>query len=1203
MAKTSENINREEVILTGILAEFRTALLQEIDAASRDASNSSVPLINGKRVAQIGAGYQYVFDIESALNLPGDTPGELIVSGRSPLEVIVISIDGMAITLSIREDLGAFVPNALLRSDLTFLMRKLIDRIESKKDSSNPVGDRILGDPVGGEPVNIKVSGLDPQQNHAVCSSLGRNTTFIWGPPGTGKTLTIGAIGEQLYQRGRSVLVVSHTNIAVDGAIKQIGKRLGFESNDLAQGKVIRVGVPKDPSINETPNLLLQTHVDKRSAELAERRANLESSLNASTAKIKEICKIIDICEWVDEAQDDITSMTTELNELQKLEMNLEGMRSELLQLEASSDYWKIAQKAAYEAGDDLTKISRVDEQISKIEDQIKLHQSQLNDIANRLSEARSLLLKVSSVGWLTRKWRGLPSPEEQSQVVENLQKEFGKAGLELDEINYKFESTQKERSFLYAKVEAFHSKYSTDPAQVLQQASAHVTRIEQLKQEITSLTKEYSSTYRNLNDLFESRLLVLKQLGLTQASPGSLESMLGNIESAFRQAVDKIEGVDAQQLRVERDRLNGQIRTIQAELYQIEEALKKVEQLVIADAMVVATTLTRAYLRDSIQARRFDTVILDEASMAPIPALWVAASLADSNAVVVGDDKQLPPVVISEHDLALKWLGKDIFDVAKIANVDIPHKVTLTEQHRMHRDISRISNALIYHILKDATENTSTDSELTGWYKLDWEHDSPVLLVDTGSLNAWVTSVPRGRGSSRLNFLSATVCVDLAEQLLLENRPAFQMVGNPRILIACPYHPHAKLLQLLLRELKVGEEIRAGTVHSFQGSEASIVIFDMVNDEPHWRVAMFIPEFDDGTKRLLNVALTRARRRLVVVGDFEYIVKHSKKSFVGSQLIPFLRENYRSVDALDVVKAGLAARAAKAQALAFGGNVEPDKDRLVMTQERFYAYLRTDLTNAKRRIVIYSAWLTQSRLAELEPQIRSSVERGVRVYIVTRALCERGKRELCQYRMLESALSKWGVTVVHKQGMHEKLVFIDSDILWSGSLNTVSFRDTGEHMERRVSKKVFEDYAHLIRLDELISEYDGGAPRCPICGSEVVACEGRNEPFYWRCVNGDCGYTRSIDQPPLKDGIITCVKCGGEVDYGEWGGKPAWRCIENRHHHQNLARTHLRLPKMRAIVPKRKLRELDKLFGVSALKESDVSKASQEESLLFDLE
>ena len=61
-----------------------------------------------------------------------------------------------------------------------------------------------------------------------------------------------------------------------------------------------------------------------------------------------------------------------------------------------------------------------------------------------------------------------------------------------------------------------------------------------------------------------------------------------------------------------------------------------------IAAATVVATTLTRAYKRESITARRFDTVILDEASMAPIPALLAAAALAESNVVIVGDPKAL---------------------------------------------------------------------------------------------------------------------------------------------------------------------------------------------------------------------------------------------------------------------------------------------------------------------------------------------------------------------------------------------------------------------------------------------------------------------------------------------------------------------------------------------------------------------------------
>jgi hypothetical protein len=385
-----------------------------------------------------------------------------------------------------------------------------------------------------------------------------------------------------------------------------------------------------------------------------------------------------------------------------------------------------------------------------------------------------------------------------------------------------------------------------------------------------------------------------------------------------------------------------------------------------------------------------------------------------------------------------------------------------------------------------------------------------------------------------------------------------------------------------LLREEKLEEDARAGTVHNLQGSEASVVIFDLVNDEPQWRVGMFIQKYDDMTRRLLNVALTRARRRLIIVGDFNYIEKHSKKAFIGSKFIPFLRISYPCIDALDVVNSGLAAKAVKAQTLVTSGDVIPDEKRLVVTQEHFYKFLINDLTKAKQRIIIYSPFITQNRLSFLELQLRAAMERGVNVYVVTKSKQER-KKERNLYEMLEKSLAKWGVIIIHKRGMHEKLIFIDDDILWEGSLNPLSFSNTSEHMERRVSRTVVKDYAHNLRLSDLVGEYEEGTPTCPVCGKELIACEGRDDPFYWRCIdhNNGCFYTRSIDQPPLKDGIIKC-RCGSDVEYGEWGGKPAWRCTTNRHHHQPIVRTHLFLLKMREMIPPKKRSKLDKLFGVS---------------------
>ena len=611
---------------------------------------------------------------------------------------------------------------------------------------------------------------------------------------------------------------------------------------------------------------------------------------------------------------------------------------------------------------------------------------------------------------------------------------------------------------------------------------------------------------------------------------------------------------------------------------------MKKVEEIVISSADIIATTLTSAYLRDSIQSRRFDTVILDEASMAPIPALWIAAGLSDGNAVVVGDPKQLPPIVISEKGLAKKWLGKDIFKQADLTSYSdkAPYLKPLWAQYRMHPSISLIANSLIYDNRLENGKISIGDERLFKWYDQDWGHDSPVLLINTGNLNAWVTSVSKGKRSSRLNFLSATICVDLAESVLKSDRAELENGRPPRILIISPYRPHARLIGILIKEQKLERDVRSGTVHNFQGSEADLVIFDFVNDEPHHRVGMFIPALDENIKRLINVALTRAKRRLFVVGDFDYIQKLAKKAFIGKELIPFLKDRFPCVDANKVVPEGLANRSAKAHAKVTGGNVEADADRLIMTQDRFYQFFSHDVNKANDKVIIYSAFITQDRLAVMEPCIKAAIERGVKVYVITKALGDRNNRELRIYRMLENTLENWGVLVIHKRRMHEKIAIIDNSILWIGSLNILSFSSTQEIMERRFSKNVVEDFIKTLRLYDLLREYDNGKPSCPICRSEVVASEGGKDPFFWRCIVDHC-YSRSIDHPPMESGIITCSNCGGKVEYGEWGGKPHWRCIENRKHRQKIVKTHLMLPDMRARIPKRELKKLENQFGLKS--------------------
>ncbi len=1172
-----------EIPLSGFREEFRVALTEEIEASRRTAATGAVPLINGKLIGQVGEQFQYVFTIETFLNVPGDAPGDLYVPNRRRLEVAVVSVDGMTVTLSLPENLGKAVPTARLQSNLTQLMRKLISRIEDLGSRPNDVGDRVLGlSAVQGNPGSVEIEGLDEHQRAAVASGLGRNMSFVWGPPGTGKTATIGRLVAELLKAQRSVLLVSHTNTAVDQAVLQLDQHV--DQSDVAAGRIIRIGEPRDRRLLEHPDLLLHTHVQRRSAALAERLKQLDARRTGHAAEIGEFHARLELYEWAEVAAGDIMQAREELQRLYADEEDVAGLEVDKERLDAIREDWVTSSELA---GQMLQKQKRIEDILEALADQeplIEFRRQQVDEVEEALEEAQVLLEESESSGRLARRWRRLPDPEEQRRLVDDLQADSFTKTQDLSALEAGFRTLEQERDDLGQALSAHKQETELEPAEILEKHRHYEDRVLKLREQIAESHHLTSDRRSQLHEQLREWVLTLADWDLTSETDGSSEELLVFLSKARAVALGRLKGFDAEKARRRVKSLNIKIKRLDGEIESITERLKIVEELVISEASVVATTLTRAYLRDSVQKRRFDTVILDEASMAPIPALWIAASVARENAVVVGDPKQLPPIVLSSHELAEKWLGRDIFEVSGVSKqMDAPpdHLVVLRRQYRMHPWISGIANELVYGGELIDAPTTAEDGSLYEWFEASERFNKPVLLVDTEPLHAWVTSVHRGARSSRLNFLSAVVSVDLATQLLSETRPPLSPGDSPRVLIVCPYRPHARLLELLIGEEGIDLDVVAGTAHTFQGSEADVVVLDLVNDEPHWRVGLFNPAFDETTRRILNVAVTRARRRLIVVGDFAWMTKNSKQAFLGRKFIKYLRDNFPLVDAREVMVSDLFKKAADISTTVYGGVVTPKSDRIVVTEDQFFPMLRADIANAKKRIVVYSPFITEARVGSIAPQLRAAVDRGVQVYVVTKAQGDRGKRELPHYRRIERTLTDWGLVVIHKGRMHEKVVFVDDDIIWSGSLNPLSFSDTQEVMERRASLAVSTDYAGTLRLGELIEEYSGGSSECPICGSEIIAQEGRDDPYYWRCVEPDC-YTRGINQPRIEGGVITCSNCGESVEFGSWGNSPAWRCTENRRHRQRVARTHLRLPKMQALIPKRELAELKRQFGIS---------------------
>jgi len=1299
----SSECDNEPLVLPPLLEEFCTALQDEIEVAKRNSSSSAVPLANGHKVASLGNAHQYAFLIDSVLNMPDGAPGDLVIPGKAPLGATIVSAEGLRIVISVETDLGNFIPTAKLQTNLTILMRKLIERIENNSSQHNPAAERMLGNAsVSGapkEPASEPIN-LNQFQREALESALGRNLTVIWGPPGTGKTHTIGTITEHLNIASRTVLLVSHTNTAVDQAIKHVAKAM---ESQLAVGAVVRVGVVKDQELSERfPDVMLKTQVERHSHELVEERALLSNQKQQLADEMATAQKAVEITEWLATAEPHMAAIheaITERDRHRKHELQaaleLDALRqqhSHLLQMhklvaralrlrklldakreEASvlrgqfsalatekealtatvaeqNSRIEIASRIGPIRNERASLPSRNEQKaiIAGISEKLRETENQMAIAQNESASARGLLEESLRNGTLSRMFKRLPKPDDQRTTVNSCEIRVAALYVDVSATQQALEAATRKLAKIieldgelarYADVgtHAQELEIKMQSERRIEQVSARANELDSLwsglQEDIRKLKMEFSEAVENIDgdiktvyldicgklqklkeledtirqdgesaaEMQNKADLLLSHLAATlqqwvdyEASPATTEECFAEIRVWHSRLAGEHAAIDLKAVRGRIDELRTEIRRLDRNIAEIDAKLAEVEREVINRAVVLGATLTKTYLSDDIQARKFDTVILDEASMAPIPALWAAALLAENNLVIVGDFKQLPPIVLSNNELTKKWLGRDVFEVSGIKdrwskNETPPYFVPLLEQRRMLPEIANVANIFYNNQLINAfkaPEEYRDYESFAAWYAKDWKYDNPIVLVDTGPLNAWVTSIVKHGNSSRLNFLSATVAVDIAEQLLSPNRPV-RMEGTPkRILIVAPYRAHAKLVTVLLKDCaNLQDEVIAGTAHSFQGSEADVVIFDTVVDEPHFRVNLFMPSLDEDLKCLLNVALTRAKFRLFILGDFDYCQKQGRNAFLGKTLIPSLLQQFPRVDARDIVPEGLAARAAKAQMTAMGGKIDPNSERVVVTQNDFYRVLASDFESSNSRIIIYSPFATSDRVSSLLPQLQAAVERGVEVYVVTKALSERSRSELSTAKMIENQLTHTGIAVIHKLRMHEKLVFIDEDVTWSGSLNPLSFSNTQEIMERRKSKAVLKDYFQILRLHELISSCGTPEGTCPICGAEMIAAEGADQPYYWRCVNDEC-FTRGVDQPYPFDGVLTCGNCNSSVEYGYWGDYPHWRCTSNNRHRQKIFRSHLRLPKMAALVPLDERKKLCEFFNIESFED-----------------
>jgi superfamily I DNA and/or RNA helicase len=954
-----------------LLDEFISAINEEKKAKEKRSKDTRLSLSGGGRIYSGKSQWVYRFFLEQEFFIEDDTPVDIYIDDHKiPGEVV--SSDVESINLSFEQDLGEDIPLATLVKSDTKLLEKQIARLDAVKampTGFNHEGCRKLFGfvqpqkySITSEPINCSRYSPLPNQEQiaAIKKVFSEEVTFIWGPPGTGKTKTLGIIINELLKQEKSVLLVSHTNVAVDEILVK------FASIESAQplidaGRILRIGPPaKEDSVLDQMNEDIIIH--KQETAIFNRIENIDL-------------------------------------ETRKLQQSFEKLKK-----------------------------SRVDGEIKEYE-----------EIQRAIDQNTSLLSQNNEE---------IASAQRIDQV--NTQKI----------ITFSEEITRLENaSFLQRLFSGISIKSLKEEISRLQQlkvvSKEHCDALLSRKQQLKHQQNDLRIALESKKNSLESEI---KGCDIAVPSPFSLRS-IKELPENLRVAINTLQN--------EREILNRKIEDSRVRLR--------------SNALIIACTLTKACMAPQVYSRQYSTFILDEASMAPLPLVYLAAGLVstDSNHyIVAGDFRQLPPIAQSEEKFAEKWLKRDIFTQSGIvqsvdSNREDARLVMLRIQHRMHPEIVQLINNSMYRgQLASAPEVLAEKMKITALRPFE---NHSLILIDTSKINPWANWT---HNKSKVNLYTAMLAVRLT-QMIREEESSVETIG-----IITPYGAQAKLITTLLEEARIQrKKAISATVHRFQGNEQDCIVLDLVDGPPYEKVGQIIKGnfVDSEAGKLINVAVSRAKGKLIVIAHVDYLLKFKWSHLIEDDaIIQVIRSIQKTGLVIDAGKILPSYIDAKDLQITRSGLTLPHDDELsIWNENNFYPRFLEDIRNAKHRVIIYSPFLGKARLASLMETFRSVMDRGVRFFIITKKPEFQSHNLEIAIELIEN-LKKIGFDIILagngtgvSENFHEKIAFVDDTAFYHGSLNILSQRESSESMMIYRSPVLIAQMMKNFNIERVIKTYE----------------------------------------------------------------------------------------------------------------------------------
>jgi superfamily I DNA and/or RNA helicase len=287
-------------------------------------------------------------------------------------------------------------------------------------------------------------------------------------------------------------------------------------------------------------------------------------------------------------------------------------------------------------------------------------------------------------------------------------------------------------------------------------------------------------------------------------------------------------------------------------EAHKIGKEVEKIEQYItdhlFDKAQIITATLVGAN-HYSVRNLKYNTVVIDEAGQALEPACWIPILKAEK-IIFAGDHFQLSPTIKSQ-EAGSNGLSKTLLE--KLIDIHPESVVLLNEQYRMHQNIMGYSSKVFYQNQLNAHQSVASH--------LIFDDDEPLVYIDT----AGCSFDEKLEGTSTINPDEAAFLVNHLTSFVKEVTSK-EIDDFPSIAIISPYKQQVQFIKALVEEnealISLRNKISVNTIDSFQGQERDVVYISLTRSNSDAIIG-----FLSDTRRM-NVAMTRARKKLVVIGD-----------------------------------------------------------------------------------------------------------------------------------------------------------------------------------------------------------------------------------------------------------------------------------------------------------------------------------------------